>query len=183
MAVVTSVKRSAAARVELRASMAALRLAELREGVWLRPDNLDPQRLPAARAVVAAQCRCFDASLPGDAAAAARLVSELWDLAGWARRAEKLRREMDRLVDRVETGDHAALGPVGLVSAAVLRHFVHDPLLPTTLLPASWPGDALRAEYKRFDAALRRLFSAWAREQRAPPTQSAGRRARVAMPP
>ena len=67
MAVVVSAGRSAAARVELRAAMAALRLAELREGVWLRPDNLDPQRLPAVRAVVAAQCRWVDARLPGDA--------------------------------------------------------------------------------------------------------------------
>jgi phenylacetic acid degradation operon negative regulatory protein len=164
MAVVVAAGRSAVDRAELRAAMTALRLSELREGVWLRPDNLDPERLPSARAVAAAQCRWFDARPPGDA----RLVSELWDLAGWARRAEKLRREMDRLVDRVEAGDRTALGPTGLVSAAVLRHFVHDPLLPPQLLPAAWPGEALRAEYARFDTALRRLFTAWAREQRAP---------------
>jgi len=182
MAVVTAASRSAAARAELRAAMTALRLAELREGVWLRPDNLDPQRLPSARAVVAAQCRWFDAHSLGDAPAVARLVSELWDLAGWARRAEKLRREMDRLVDRVEAGDHVALGPTGLVSAAVLRHFVHDPLLPPQLLPPSWPGDSLRTEYARFNTALRRLFAAWAREQRAPAKESAGRRARIAPP-
>jgi phenylacetic acid degradation operon negative regulatory protein len=167
MAVVVSAGRSAPARAELRAAMATLRLAELREGVWLRPANLDPQRLPAARAVVAAQCRCFHAYLPGDAPAAVRLVSELWDLTGWARRAEKLRREMDRLVDRVEAGDHAALGPTGRVSAAVLRHFVHDPLLPPALLPAAWPGDAVRLDYRRFDLALRGLFRTWARAQRA----------------
>jgi phenylacetic acid degradation operon negative regulatory protein len=147
--------------------MAALRLAELREGVWLRPDNLDPQRLPAARAVVATQCRWFDTRLPGDAAAATRLASELWELAGWARRAEKLHREMDRIVGRVEAGDHASLGRVGLISAAVLRHFVHDPLLPPVLLPAAWPGDALRAAYHRFDLGLRGLFRSWARAQRA----------------
>lgn len=178
MAVVTSAGRSAAARVELREAMAALRLAELREGVWLRPDNLDPQRLPDARAVVDAQCRWFDARSPGDTPPAARLASELWDLSGWARRAEKLRREMNRLVDRVEAGDHAALGPTGLVSAAVLRHFVHDPLLPPELLPTAWPGDPLRTEYARFDTALRRLFSAWAREQRAPAKRSGSQRAR-----
>ena len=140
MAVVVAAGRSAAARVELRAAMAALRLAELREGVWLRPDNLDPQRLPAARAVVAAQCRWFDDAPAGRRAAAARLAAELWDLAGWARRAEKLRREMDRLIGRLEAGDHAALGPAGRVSAAVLRHFVHDPLLPPALLPGRVAG-------------------------------------------
>jgi phenylacetic acid degradation operon negative regulatory protein len=166
MAVVVSTGRSAADRAELRAAMAALRIAELREGVWLRPDNLDPQRLAPAWAVAAAQCRWFDTRLPGGAPAAARVVSELWDLAAWARRAERLRREMGRLVERVEAGDHAALGPTGLVSAAVLRHFVHDPLLPPHLLPPAWPGESLRIEYARFNTALRRLFAAWSREQR-----------------
>jgi phenylacetic acid degradation operon negative regulatory protein len=172
MAVVVAARRSAVARAELRAAMVALRLSELREGVWLRPDNLDPARLPSARTVAAAQCRWFAARPPSDA----RLVSELWNLASWARRAEKLRREMDRLVDRVEAGDHAALGPTGLVSAAVLQHFVHDPLLPPQLLPAAWPGEALRAEYARFDTALRRLFAAWARDQRRPAVAAVRRR-------
>jgi phenylacetic acid degradation operon negative regulatory protein len=174
MAVVVAAGRSSVDRAELRAAMTALRLSELREGVWLRPDNLDPERLPSARAVADAQCRWFDTRPKDDAAA--RLVSELWNLAGWARRTEKLRREMDRLVGRVEAGDHAALGPTGRVSAAVLRHFVHDPLLPPKLLPSAWPGEALRAEYARFDTALRRLFAAWAREQRALTAASARRR-------
>ena len=167
MAVVVVAGRSAGTRAELRAAMVALRLAELREGVWLRPDNLDAERLPAAQAVVASQCRRFDSHLPGDTAAAARLVSELWDLAAWARRAEKLRLEMGRIAGRVEAGDHAALGRVGLISAAVLRHFVHDPLLPPVLLPATWPGDALRTAYHDFDRGLRALFRSWARAQRA----------------
>jgi phenylacetic acid degradation operon negative regulatory protein len=95
-----------------------------------------------------------------------RLAAELWDLAGWASEALGLRRELGRLVGRLESGDHAALAPSSLVSAAVLRHFVSDPLLPAALLPARWPGDALRAEYDRFDAALRRVLQAWAREHR-----------------
>ena len=105
MAVVVAAGRSAAARAELRAAMAGLRLVELREGTWLRPDNLDPQRLPSARAVVATQCRWFEVRLPGNAQASARLAADLWNLDAWARRAEKLRREMDRLVTRVEKAD------------------------------------------------------------------------------
>ena len=38
-------RRSAADRLELRKAALALHLAELREGVWIRPENLDPQRL------------------------------------------------------------------------------------------------------------------------------------------
>ena len=48
--------RSASARQDLRAAARALRLAQLREGVWLRPDNLDPLRLPEQRAIISAQC-------------------------------------------------------------------------------------------------------------------------------
>jgi phenylacetic acid degradation operon negative regulatory protein len=164
MAVVAAEGRSAPDRAELRLSMLALRLAELREGVWMRPANLDPQRQPEARAIVDAQCRSFRTLSGTDDDR--QLAAELWDVAGWARDAQELRRELGRLVGRLESGDHTALAPSSLVSAAVLRHFVSDPLLPAALLPARWPGDALRVEYNRFDAALRRVLQAWAREHR-----------------
>ena len=40
--VVTATGRDATTRADVRARLAALRLAELREGVWLRPANLVP---------------------------------------------------------------------------------------------------------------------------------------------
>jgi DNA-binding transcriptional regulator PaaX len=43
----------------------------------------------------------------------------------------------------------------------VLRHFVADPLLPRELLPRRWPGDALRGDYDRYDAAYRAVLSHW----------------------
>jgi phenylacetic acid degradation operon negative regulatory protein len=49
------------------------------------------------------------------------------------------------------------------VSAAVLRHFQADPLLPEELLPREWPGTALRAEYDRFDDAYRAVLRDWFR--------------------
>ena len=39
----------------------------------------------------------------------------------------------------------------------------HDPLLPSELLPGRWPGDALRAEYDRYDAAYRAVLRAYLR--------------------
>ncbi len=166
MAVVAAEGRSAPERAELRQAMAALRLAELREGVWLRPANLDPQRQPAARAVVEAQCRWFTTRPPADDPGGRRLAAELWDLAGWVRDAKELGRDLGRLLGRLESGDHSALAPSSLVSAAALRHFVADPLLPADLLPGRWPADALRAAYDRFDIALRRVLRAWARDHR-----------------
>ena len=52
LAVVSLERRSAADRLALRKAATALHLAELREGVWIRPDNLDRHRLPTLRAVL-----------------------------------------------------------------------------------------------------------------------------------
>jgi phenylacetic acid degradation operon negative regulatory protein len=166
MAAVVAAGRSAPARAELRSAATELRLVELREGLWLRPDNLDPKRLPAAREVVDAQCRSFSARPGGDDKGDKRLAAELWDLTAWSEHALELRREMGRLVARLEEGDDDALARGGLVSAAVLRHFVHDPLLPADLLPARWPGEPLREEYDRFEVALRRLLRDWEKRHR-----------------
>lgn len=162
MAVVGAASRSASERSGLRAAMLRLRLAEHREGVWLRPDNLDPARLPAATAVVDAQCRWFsvdpDVSLehPDD-----ELAAQLWDLDAWAQRAQDLRRRMHTLIGALEDGDTDALAPGFVLSAAVLRHFGVDPLLPRELLPRNWPGSSLRADYDHYDRSYRELLAGW----------------------
>src|SRR5207302_2134883 len=56
MAIVTAPPRPLADRVALRKSMVALRLSELREGVWLRPANL--ARKPSGP--VLDQCTCLE---------------------------------------------------------------------------------------------------------------------------
>jgi phenylacetic acid degradation operon negative regulatory protein len=152
--------RHANDRAALRAAMRELRFGELREGVWVRPDNLDLDRAPDASAVVDAQCRWGSWLPDGDEA---ELVAELWDLDGWRRAAMDLRRDMDRLVGRLEDHDVDALAPGFVLSATVLRHFQADPLLPDELLPRHWPGVALRRDYDRFDAAYRALLVAWFR--------------------
>ncbi|GAA0451000.1 PaaX family transcriptional regulator C-terminal domain-containing protein [Streptomyces stramineus] len=141
IAVVTTDRRPAPDRAALRQAMAALRLAELREGCWLRPANLVRER----PAVVADQCTVFTGAPEGDPA---RLTAGLWDLEGWAARARAL---------------EAALRPGGLaerftVSAAVLRHLLADPVLPAALLPRDWPGERLRDRYAAFDRDFRELL-------------------------
>jgi phenylacetic acid degradation operon negative regulatory protein len=139
--------------------MGRLRLAELRDGVWLRPDNLDPGREPVARAVVDARCRWFAVWPDHDD----DLAASLWDLDAWSARADRLRRDMADTVVRLEDGDTDALAPGFVLSAAVLRHFLVDPLLPAELLPRRWSGRALRAEYDRYDRAYRALLADWLR--------------------
>lgn len=150
--VVADGRRAAADRAALRAALAGARMAELREGVWLRPDNLD---LDVAAAAGATELRWATVEPDGDAAA---LASELWDLDGWAEGAVELRARMARLVGPLEDGDRSVLAAGFVLSADVLRHLQHDPLLPADLLAASWPGDGLRADYDRYDAAYRAVL-------------------------
>ena len=149
-AVVVAERRSAAERTALRTAMARARYAELREGVWLRPHNL-ADGPPDVDGVTWFRAR------PDDARA---VVGRLWDLDAWADRAERLRRAMTPPVDESE------LARAFEVSAAVLRHLQSDPLLPDRLLPARWPGDALRVEYERFDAAFKTTWRKWFRRYR-----------------
>lgn len=146
MAVITVDRRTPAERADLRAALTRLRLAEWREGVWLRPDNLDLQ--PAG--VAASHCDWATADLDE--------VPHLWDLAGWAEDAHGL---LDELRDLPPD----ALADGFVLSAAVLRHLAADPLLPPALLPADWPGAELRATYDAWDRAYREGLAAWHRSR------------------
>lgn len=133
IAVVTAARRSPAERLAFRTAMTELRLAELREGTWLRPANLVRER-PAP---VAEQCTFLTGrpESPG-------LAATLWDLDGWAAQARELESALDEAAD---------LAATFILAAAVLRHFLADPLLPPELLPPDWPGARLRARYEDFD--------------------------------
>ena len=160
--IVTAEARDPQERARLRSAATALRLAELREGVWTRPANLPAGVLPDHEAIVAAQCRGFRSTPDGDPA---RLAAELWDLDGWAARAIELRRRLGAVVGALTAGDLEALPEGFVLSAATLRHFQADPLLPDRLLPARWPGAALRADYDEYDAAFKTVWRAWYRDQ------------------
>ncbi|GAA4105184.1 MULTISPECIES: PaaX family transcriptional regulator C-terminal domain-containing protein [Actinomadura] len=143
IALVTAERRPAADRAALRQAMSALRLAELREGTWLRPANLARPRPD----VVLRQCTFLRGRPERDPAG---LAAALWDLTGWAADATALLAALGRaecLADRFT------------VSAAVLGHLLRDPLLPDELLPADWPGPELRARYARCEAQLERLLT------------------------
>nr|MBA2282852.1 hypothetical protein [Acidimicrobiia bacterium] len=87
---------------------------------------------------------------------------------GWAGAARDLQERMTALTPALEDGDRGALAAGFVLSAAVLRALQSDPLLPPPLLPAGWPGPALRDDYDRYDAAYRRVLRAWFREARRP---------------
>ena len=152
LAVVSLERRPAADRLALRKAAIALHLAELREGVWTRPDNLDPDRLPGSRAVLDRQCVRFRGAasdLPPDA------VRSLFGLDGWAHDARRLTAAMDAELDAAD-GSPAYLF---LLSIAVVRHLQLDPVLPAALLDADWPADDLRRSYHRFEEVFNRRLT------------------------
>lgn len=149
--VVTTAGSSAEVRGRRRQVLTFARLAELREGVWLRPDNV-ALSLPDD---VAGDVLCLRSAVDDDGA----LASRLWPLDRWAARAEAL---LAGLGDRPPAG-WSDLAPGFELSAAVLRHLQADPLLPPALVPSGWPGDALRTAYDRWDADYRALLAAWSR--------------------
>ncbi|WP_405875498.1 MULTISPECIES: PaaX family transcriptional regulator C-terminal domain-containing protein [unclassified Streptomyces] len=138
MVVIMATGRGPAERADLRTRLTALRLAELREGVWLRPANLT-RTLPDALAQVA-QSYTARPDRP-----ARELAAQLWPLDAWAATARALLAhvaEAHRPADRFTA------------FAATVRHLLADPVLPPELLPADWPGAALRAEYAEYQREI-----------------------------
>jgi phenylacetic acid degradation operon negative regulatory protein len=144
MVVITATGRGPAERAELRTRLAALRLAELREGVWLRPANLS-RPLPDDLDRVAERCT----ARPGRPAREA--AAELWPLGDWSATARAL-------LDHVAREDRPAARLTAF--AAVVRHLLADPVLPPDLLPADWPGPALRAAYADYQREMTSVVAA-----------------------
>lgn len=141
MAVVVVAGRSVADRASLREELAAARLAELREGVWMRPANLRRPITYAGDPVL----ECFTVMHPGEAPG---LAAELWDLESWKLRGDDLLREFATEVD-------PALRLA--IATGMVRLLASDPLLPAELVPAGWPGARLRQAYQDYQTELRSL--------------------------
>ncbi|MFE7276592.1 PaaX family transcriptional regulator C-terminal domain-containing protein [Streptomyces sp. NPDC057623] len=136
MVVITATGRGPAERAELRTELTRLRLAELREGVWLRPANL-LRALPDDLGQVAERCTARPDR------AAPELSANLWPLDAWAGTGRAL---LARVAHARRPSDRFT------AFAAVVRHLLADPVLPPELLPADWPGARLRdvyADYRR----------------------------------
>lgn len=151
LAVVSLERRSATERLALRKAATALHLAELREGIWLRPDNLDRNRLPTLRAVLDQQCVHFHGAATDIPAETAR---SLFNLDDWAVDARRLTLAMRAELDIEALGADDFTYQFAL-SIAVVRHLELDPLLPAELVPRQWPGPASRSTYRQFDEVFK----------------------------
>ncbi|QCH25378.1 PaaX family transcriptional regulator C-terminal domain-containing protein [Mycobacteroides salmoniphilum] len=135
--VITSVGRDARDRNDLRTTLRQRRFGELREGVWLRPDNLEMDLpLSVTDHVWVLRTRTTDSEA---------LSAQLWDLPGWTLYATAL----------LQWWDQAEAIPARFVlAAAMVRHLLADPVLPDELLPKDWPADEIRSRYREFKDEL-----------------------------
>ena len=135
LVVVVETGREPEDRARLRAELSASRLAELREGVWLRPANLDRPAFADPHTT----------TMRADPADPNVLVATLWDLDRWAQTGRAL---MDA------TAGPDLTGPRFAAATALVRHLRTDPALPTELAPPDWPADAMHAAYDEYRAQL-----------------------------
>src|SRR6185312_12041880 len=107
--VITSVGIDARIRAALRMTLQQNRFAELREGVWLRPDNVKPA-LPDDVLSRVRVLHSYD-DRPAD------LAAQLWDLPAWASTGSRLLDDMSAATDV----------PGRFVAAAgMVRHLLTD---------------------------------------------------------
>ena len=152
LVVVTTAGSSAEVRGERRRGFRRARLAELRDGVWCRPDNID---LALGDGVMRDAVTWL--GRVGDKTVERGLTRDLFELDEWDATARSLLAGLDELSPRGP--EQLAAGFV--LSAAVLRHLQADPLLPAELLPSSWPGPHLRRSYDDWDGRYREVLSSW----------------------
>lgn len=155
LAVVSLDRRSAADRLALRKAATGLHLAELREGIWIRPDNLDPDRLPTLRAVLDRQCVHFHSAATN---IPVETVRSLFSQDDWAAEARRLTGALHDELGGVATAvtDFAYWFRL---SVTVVRHLQLDALLPAELAPPDWPGNDLRETYRRFNVLFQQRLN------------------------
>jgi phenylacetic acid degradation operon negative regulatory protein len=126
------------------------RFGELRPDTWLRPANLPAPDLDGGWAVISGTASVDDGEL----------AHRLWDLPAIAAVASVLVEQLDAA--SAELGDDpAAIPPAFRASAAVVRFLRTEPMLPSALVPAGWPVDALRERYDLVEADLQRALRSY----------------------
>jgi phenylacetic acid degradation operon negative regulatory protein len=163
LGIVTPGARSAEDRTALRDAVRRLRMAELREGVWARPDNL-PRAAAAVDAWNAADAQCAWWTSRPDADAVV-LARRLFHPATWATRARVLQRRLTESTAALDPAIGDGIADAFVVGAAALAHVRADPLLPVELCGSGWPGDALRQAYRDYQVAFDDTARRWFRQR------------------
>ena len=150
-------RRSPDERAALRSTLLAARYAELREGVWTRPDNLPGDR-PDAPGCEWIKGEFAEPARDGGDVVGPRRVGGRG--AGAAGRGEAWTPRLDRRGRGRAGADVRAVGrraapPAGRPAAAA-----------ASCCRDGWPGETLRRAYDAFDATFKRVWRDWYRSER-----------------
>ena len=161
LGIVDAGARTANERAALREAGRRLRMVELRDGVWSRPDNLPRRAAPAdAWDVADAQCAWWTGRPDPES-----LVDVIQGFGAdeWAARARALRDRLQASTAALDGADGATIADAFTVGAAALAHVRGDPLLPAELCGRDWPGGALRDAYGEYRSAFAGAVRDWFR--------------------
>lgn len=160
--VLTGGARPAPERLAQRQLLRRSRLAELREGVWVRPATA-----PLADAASLGAAMRWRGT-PEDREPL-RLAEELFALRAWADRAGDLARRVSTASASLRVGPDLrdeALAPAFVAGAAAMQHLRRDPRLPPALVGDGWPGDELREAYEEYQRRFSDAVAQWWRRHR-----------------
>jgi phenylacetic acid degradation operon negative regulatory protein len=151
-AVLTAERSGPRDRAQRRDRLRRGRYAELREGIWIRPDNLERPVLTGVQ-----WWRASPEVEP------VPLAARLFRLRAWQRRGVQLLDRVERATAALAHGDDGLVADAFVTGALTLRHIHSDPLLPKPLLPREWPATELRDAYGVFQRAFGAAAAAWFR--------------------
>ncbi len=155
MAIAVGDARPAGIRADVRLALKRSRLAEWREGVWIRPANV-------ADLVEDPRCAWLDARPDGDPVV---LADVLFAPREWRAVADELLMQLHIATGRMRVHREDAIVDAFLAGAAALRHIRSDPWLPPALLPDPWPGSDLRTAYRGYRTEFATLAHEWFRSE------------------
>lgn len=157
-AVLMGEAREAQLRQKLRDAFRRERFVELREGLWMRPDNIEAENLTPAMSMIEQQCQWLFAEVGPELETS---LVELFKLSSWSEYARLLIKEMEQLLPSFLEHDANEFRRGFLLEGAVIRHLNADPLLPQSLLSDDWPGELLRDTYVNYDEHFRKTLEHW----------------------
>ncbi|MFV1992110.1 MAG: hypothetical protein ACC652_15365, partial [Acidimicrobiales bacterium] len=135
----------------VRTLLKADRLGELRQGIWLRPDNLGTMD-KLSQAATASQSY-FPSTVRINRPR--HMATMLWSLGDFARRSRILAETTESFCRQI-ANDPDSHAPQGwILMTALLTQIGLDPLLPPALFPRQWPGERFLAARRVVAVLLR----------------------------
>jgi len=147
-------------RDRFRDALRVLKLANLRPGEWVRPENLELSLEEVLREFGFKEEVLWMRGALHHGREDAALAARLFDVPRLARAIDRACLDLESSLDRLEgLGEERALAETFAVGGKAIKVMFEDPLLPRQLLPREWRGDDLRKLFEKYDRIGRARWS------------------------